>query len=392
MRDGGETLPISVLFAIPALDRGGPDRVMFELLQRLDRRHFAPSLVVSSRVGHYLGRLPGDVPVHMLPPERGIYTRYPVLDLARLVRRLKPDVVLATLRMTMTAGLARPWFPCRTRLVLRVANQISMNFAELKRARPVKHRISYRLQRHALARADRIICQSADMAEDLRRLGLDVPMTVIGNPIEVAELDRYVGAPGTLPGSPALLSVGRLTSQKGFDILLDAFAAVRRRHPQAALSIAGEGPERARLEAQCRRLGLGDAVRFLGFVDDPYPLMATADLFVLASRYEGFPNVVLEALACGTPVVATDCPGGMRDMVGWGVTGWLANRAGSQAFAEVLLTAIDNRNSLRRQTIRQYVSERFGAARVLGAYERELLTTRYEYGGEALPVAGEERL
>src|SRR5689334_22874814 len=115
---------MKVLFAIPSLDKGGPDRVFFELLRRIDRSRFAPVLVTSEPQGYYLSQLPADVEVHHLGREVDFATRYPVLPLARLVRQLRPDVVLATLRMAFTAGLARPLFPRATRLILRPANHL----------------------------------------------------------------------------------------------------------------------------------------------------------------------------------------------------------------------------------------------------------------------------
>src|SRR5262249_23790760 len=155
------------LFAIPALDKGGPDRVFFELLRAFDRARFAPILVTNEPSGHYLSRLPRDIELHHLGSETGVATRYPVLPLARLVRRLRLAVVLATLRMGMTAGLARPLFPRTTRLIVRPANHLSQNHSELIHGAPIKHRISYALNRLALTRADHLICQGEDLAGDL---------------------------------------------------------------------------------------------------------------------------------------------------------------------------------------------------------------------------------
>src|SRR4051812_731465 len=109
---------VQVLFAIPALDKGGPDRVFFELLRKVDRARVTPSLVTAEPTGHYLSKLPADVAVYHLGKETSTATRYPILPLAQLVRKLRPDVVIATLRMTFTAGLAQPLFPNETRLVL----------------------------------------------------------------------------------------------------------------------------------------------------------------------------------------------------------------------------------------------------------------------------------
>lgn len=362
---------MKVLFAIPALDRGGPDRVFFELLRALDRSRFAPVLVTSEPAGHYLSRLPDDVERHHLGREVGVATRYPVLPLARLVRRLRPSVVLATLRMGLTAGLARPLFPRGTRLIVRPANHLSQNHGELIRSAPLKHRVSFALSRLALTRADHLICQGEELAGDLARLGIATPMTVIGNPIDVDDVARLAAAPATLPGDPALLAVGRLSRQKGFDLLLPAFARLVATAPAAHLTIAGTGVDEAALRTLARTLGIAERVTFRGFVDDPYPLMRAADLYVLSSRYEGFPNVALEALACGTPVVAAACPG-VAGLVVPGVNGWLAPQGDVAGLADALALAARTRSQLTAEAIRDSVRTRFATAQIARRYEQAI--------------------
>ncbi|HEY0192148.1 MAG TPA: glycosyltransferase [Kofleriaceae bacterium] len=357
--------PIQVLFAIPALDKGGPDRVFFELLRKLDRARVTPSLVTAEPTGHYLRRLPADVAVHHLGKETGTATRYPVLPLARLVRRLRPDVVVATLRMTFTAGLAQPLFPRTTKLVLRPANNITSNQAELVRAAPLKHRASMAINRFTLGRAAHLICQGEEIAADLRALGLTQPMTTIGNPIDVDEVTAAASAQTRLPGAPALLAVGRLSAQKGFDILLPAFARLRQTVPGAELTIAGTGPDEAALKRQAGELGIADRVHFAGFVANPYPLMRAADLYVLSSRYEGFPNVALEALACGTPVVATACPG-VAALLQPGINGWLAPVEDVDGLAAALAQATKTR--LDPAALIDSVRSRFDATLIAKRY------------------------
>ncbi|HEX7836980.1 MAG TPA: glycosyltransferase [Kofleriaceae bacterium] len=361
--------PIRVLFAIPALDKGGPDRVFFELLRALDRTRFQPALMTSEPDGHYRSRLPGDVRVHSLGREASVATRYPVLPFARLVRRLRPDVVLATLRMALTAGLARPLFPRGTRLIVRPANHLSNNHAELIRAAPLKHRVSFALSRFAITRADHVICQGDDLAGDLARLGIDLPMTVIANPIDVAEVDRLAAEPATLPGQPALLAVGRLSHQKGFDLLLPAFARLLTEAPGAHLTIAGTGPDEPALRRAAAGLGIADRVTLSGFVQNPYPLMRAADLYVLSSRYEGFPNALLEALACGTPVVATACSG-TAGLVLPGVNGWLAPVDDIAGLAAALSRAV--RTPLAADAIRDSIASRFDTPRIARQYEQAI--------------------
>src|SRR5262249_54323180 len=113
---------------------------------------------------------------------------------------------------------------------------------------------------------------------------------------------------------PHVVAAGRLSPEKGFDILLAAMPAVRRRLPHTQLAILGDGPLLDDLTLQAQKLDVMDAVTFKGFQQNPWPFFCHADLLVLSSRYEGLPNVLLEALALGTPVVAADCPGGIREV------------------------------------------------------------------------------
>ncbi len=364
------TAPLPIVFAIPALDHGGPDRVMYELLVGLDRTKFAPSLLVSEPEGYYRSRLPADIQVHVLPRAPSWLGRYPVFQALRFVRQTAPAIVFATLRMTLTLGMAASAFPKETRLILRQANDLSADFAVLIKKSPLKHRLSRQIAMAALRRADAVVCQSEAMRTDLRaQLGDRADLHVINNPVNIEAIERSSSLTRPqLPGSPALVSVGRLAPQKGFDILLPAFAQLRTTHPGAHLTVLGDGPDRSNLEAQARSLGLATAVTFTGFASEPIPMVQAADLFVLASRYEGFPNAALEALACGTPVVLTDCPGANREIVMPGVNGQLAPEITSRAMAAAMVRAISELPYDRARII-SACRERFAASRILGQYE-----------------------
>jgi glycosyltransferase involved in cell wall biosynthesis len=365
---------IDVVFAIPELDHGGPDRVVFEILTNMDRARFRPMLLVGSPTGHLLSRMPRDIPVHALTASRSLRGRYPVLDVVRFLHETRPDVVLATQRMILTLGIATPFLPRRTRLVIRQANDLTADFDQLVRRSLVKHRLARRMSLSALRRADAVVCQSEAMRRDLQSSLGDVDhLHVIGNPVDVERVmatatQRQV----TLPGAPALVSIGRLAPQKGHDILLDAVARVRARFPQMHLTIFGDGPDRQALEAQARRLGLENHVTLRGFEPDPLPYVLRADLFVLASRYEGFPNAALEALACGTPIVLTDCPGANSDLVRDGVNGRLAADLSPEAVARALESALAELPSFDRAVVQSTCRDRFATPKIVSQYQHVL--------------------
>lgn len=178
------------------------------------------------------------------------------------------------------------------------------------------------LRRWTYARARAVVMQTPEAAAyfgDPR-----IRTTVIGNAI--APAPTIAPAPGgadTPRGVSWITGVGRLERQKGFDLLLQAFARIAAAHPSWALRIVGDGQERAALTAQAHALGLADRVEFTGRVDNVFPWLAAADLFVLSSRFEGFPNVLGEAMAAGRPVIAFDCPSGPSAMIRHEVDGLL---------------------------------------------------------------------
>ena len=364
--------PLKVLFAIPELDRGGPDRVIFEVISKLDRARFEPSLMVGVPTGHYLSKLPSDVPVEVLGADRSLLGRYPVWRALRAIRRIRPDVVFATQRMILTLGLVAPAFPRGTRFVVRQANDVSADFAALLGQSVVKHRVARQVALATLRRADAVVCQSHAMRADLRTLlGEAANLCVISNPIDVQGTTRAAAATAvTLPGRPALVSVGRLAPQKGYDILLPALAKVRGRFPELHVTIYGDGPDRAALEAQARELRVDDLVTFAGYSSAPLPAVRAADLFVLASRYEGFPNAALEALACGTPVVLTDCPGANSEIVRPGENGRLASAVEPAAFARALEAAIAELPAYDPARIREDCAQRYSSAHIIAEYEQ----------------------
>jgi glycosyltransferase involved in cell wall biosynthesis len=151
-----------------------------------------------------------------------------------------------------------------------------------------------------------------------------------------------------------------------------AFATVRADHPEITLSILGDGDEREQLGQLTESLGVADRVEFRGFIPNPYPFVSSADLFVSSSRYEGFANVIVEAMACGTPVVATDCPSANREMIEEDVSGWFARPEDPDSLAEAIRRGLAERHKLDPQTIRERCEERFGVTRIVSQYEAVL--------------------
>ncbi len=304
---------LRVLLAIPSYRGGGAERVVTTLARRLSRDRFEVHLVVVQDDGPLGQELPVDVVQHDLNCRRVSQAALPLL---RLVRQLRPDVVMtAASHLNVLAGMLRPAFPGSTKLVIRETGVLETSLATWHGGRIMKPLLaaSYR-------QAERVIGQSSFALEEIHAV-FGVPrqrLTRIANPVEgellTPELRSHTDSPFS-PGGPHLLCVGRLGPEKGFDRAIAALPALKQTHPNAQLWIIGEGTERAALEQQARQLGVAESVHLPGFQSDVPRWMAHADLFVLSSRSESLPNVLLEAVACGCPVVALEQIGGTREVL-----------------------------------------------------------------------------
>lgn len=310
---------VRALFVIPSLRGGGAERVIIALLRQMDRTLFQLCLaVVDLRGAAYRDDLPDDVEIIDLECKR---VRYALPRITRLIWQRRPNVVFSTLgHLNLALAMIRPLLPNRVRYIGREACVVSELLNEESRA---SRRLWTWAYRHFYPRFDVVVCQSIDMRDDLLKV-FAFPASkavIIHNPLDIQRI-RLLAAEvistdieRPIPGfdsAPHLVAAGRLAYQKGFDILIEALALCKNVRPR--LTLLGEGPLRSALEQLAREKGVADRVRFVGFQKNPYPFFQKADAFVLSSRYEGFPNVVLEALACGTSVIATPAPGGVDEI------------------------------------------------------------------------------
>jgi glycosyltransferase involved in cell wall biosynthesis len=329
-----------VLFILPSLRVGGAERVFVTLLRHLDRALFEPHLALLEKSGPFLTEVPADVPIHDLKQSR---VRYAFPRIIRLAWRLRPAAIVSTLReLNLAMIMAKPFLPPEAKLLVRETTTPSAYFGQVSR-----HPKTWEwLYRRLYKRADKIICGADFVLSDLAE-HFNVPrskLVRIYNPLDIEGLERQAGAganPYAGPG-PQILAVGRLSREKGYDVLLAAMSRVRERIPSAQLTLLGEGPLRKGLEAERDRLGLGYCVSFAGVRLNPYPYLKHADLFVLSSRFEGMPNALLEALALGTAIVAVDCPGGVREALPAGLISWLVPRLNPQLLGEAIIKACNS--------------------------------------------------
>lgn len=269
-----------------------------------------------------------------------------VRPLARYLRDERPDVLMSTSdSVNVAAVLAHRRTDGRTRLVLRIDNQLARS-GDVEGTRPQRRRM--RRVRRLFPRADRIVAISHGVGDDVLRHGGCTPeqLHVLHNPaLDAGLAARALEPPGhpwlEASGPPVVIGVGRLVPQKDFDTLLRAFARVRSR-VASRLLILGEGRERDRLETRARELGVADDVSLPGMHGNPVAAMARAGVFVLSSAWEGFGNVVVEALAAGCPVVSTDCPSGPAEILEHGRYGRLVPVGDDAAMAEAIVLTLND--------------------------------------------------
>lgn len=326
------------------LGGGGAQRSMVRLAGGLAERGFDVDLVLGRRDedDHYRGEVSDAVRIVDLGASRALFS---VPALIRYLRRERPVAMVTSLDYMNVLGVwARRVARVRTRVVVNEQNTFSVVVDNGTRRRK---RLLPWLVRQSYRRADGIAGVSDGVCDDLASyLGLPRErVTTIHNPVVVPEIATMAAEPIDHPwfgpdGLPVLLAVGRLAPQKDFETLLHAFAKLRTTHP-ARLLVLGDGDERAKLEALVARLGLEKDVSLPGWAVNPYPYMASADLFVLSSLWEGLPTVLIEALYCGLPIVATDCPSGPREILAGGRFGALVPVGDVDALARAMADALD---------------------------------------------------
>jgi glycosyltransferase involved in cell wall biosynthesis len=324
---------------VASLAQGGVGKMRTHLINRFSELGYPVDLLLGDPESPYMDRLHPGVRVIDLGTSNAI-TGIPAL--ARYLLREKPEVLLSQrIRVNVLALRARNLTRARTRIYVTANTNLS---SQLDSMRPDKREKQLRLLRKYYPQNDGIMAVSRGVAEDTAHvIGIPVErIRVIHNPVVTPDLERLASIKPDHPWMsdaediPVILGVGRLEPQKDFPNLIRAFALVRQVTP-CRLMILGEGALRPELQALAEELGVSADLDMPGFVKNPYQYMRTAALFVLSSRWEGSPNGLTEALAIGTPVVATNCPNGPNEILQEGKYGPLVPMGDSQALADAML-------------------------------------------------------
>lgn len=347
---------MKLFVVIHSLRWGGSERVLVNLLNGLDRKRFSITLVLYEKVFDYA--IPENINLKLLD----IYTGrnfivlaksfiLKIINLTKLIRQNKPDVIFSLLSTTnVTVILAKLLSRVNCRLIVSEHTHPSENLKNEPYGFITKFLI-----RKFYQKADKIIAVSSGIKEDLIT-NFNVPekkIAIIYNPIDINNIrmlsEEHVDHPWFQEKLPIIVSVGRLTRQKGFPYLFKAFSILRKSF-NCRLLIVGDGEEKQDLIKLSEDSGYKEDIEFLGFQKNPFKYMARSSIFVLSSIFEGFGNVIVEAMALGLPVISTDCPSGPSEIIENGKSGLLVPMRDEYALAESILKVLTN-NELREKLI-----------------------------------------
>lgn len=352
---------ISVIFILPDLETGGAERIVTTIANHLSRDRFEPKILLLRKQGGYLKILNKDVEIIDINTDRIRHSLKPIL---REIYRRKPDIVFSGYgEVNAYLSLFIKLFP-KTKFIARETNVVSQHVTR----KEIKFFYNF------YNNYDKIIAQSDDMMRDLfKNFSIKSHKVVkINNPVDFDFIESKL-ASAHKPESFKLnyknvVAIGNLSARKGFDNLLKVFS--RLKNENILLHILGDGKDREMLHQMKDFLGLKHVI-FHGRQENPYEFLKYADLFILSSRYEGFPNVLLEAGACGTYSLANNCPGGIDEIIQNEINGEVSDIENYEDFSQKILNILHKNHD--EDLIKSSIKSRFSKNIILDAYEKLLL-------------------
>lgn len=351
---------ISILFILPDLEMGGAERIVTTIANHLPREKFEPKILLLRKEGGYLDILKKDVEIIDIKTPRIRHSLKPIL---MEIKRRKPDIVFSGFgEVNSYLALFIKLFP-KTKFIARETNVVSQHVTRKEILFFYKFYNNYH----------KIICQSDDMQNDLVenfkirkekiiKINNPVDFEFINEKLEISEKPESFK-----PDFKNVVAIGNLSSRKGFDNLLQVFNHLK--NEKILLHILGDGRDKDLLNQMKSDLKLENVI-FHGQQKNPYQFLKFADLFVLSSRYEGFPNVLLEAGACGTYSLANNCKGGISEIIQPKINGEISDIENHQKFAEKIKSTLTKIHDSEK--IKNSISSRFSKEIILSEYENIL--------------------
>ncbi|KIA88418.1 glycosyltransferase [Kaistella jeonii] len=348
---------ISILLILPDLETGGAERIVTTIANHLPREKFEPKILLLRKEGGYLEFLKDDIEIIDLKTPR---IRHSLLPILKEIRKREPDIVFSGFgEVNAYLALFIKFFP-KIKFIARETNVVSQHVTRKE------IRFFYKFYNNY----DKIICQSDDMQNDLiENFKIKKEKLIkINNPVDfdfIEEKLAFSEKPESFKNNfNNIVAIGNLSSRKGFDNLLKVFSHLK--NEKILLHILGDGRDRELLHKMKSDLGLENVI-FHGQQKNPYQFLKFADLFILSSRYEGFPNVLLEAGACGTYSLANNCLGGITEIIQPGINGEISNIENHQEFADKIFSILEETHD--SGAIKNSISSRFSKEIILDKYE-----------------------
>jgi len=336
---------MKIALYIPTLDGGGAQRVVINLAQGLSDLNCEVTIFLNKSVGNLITSVPDSVNLKVLDTHR---TLYAIPKLRKIIKSEGYDVFISFMNYVNIATLIATLFLKRNTAVI-ITEHINVS-KTLNNLDWLKRAIKKYQMKLLYPRADMVIAVSKGVAQDLQCL-LDnkIEPQVIYNPIvnhQIKLIQKYgVNSPHQWfqSSNKVIVSVGRLTTQKNFSLLINSFKKVKDDYKYCKLIILGEGPDRNLLESEIKQLNLVNDILLPGFVHNVYDYLYHSDLFVLSSEWEGFGNVIVEAMAFNKPIVSTNCPDGPSEILENGKWGILTENEDEDGLSFAMLKVLNNK-------------------------------------------------
>lgn len=354
---------LKLFFVMGSLRMGGAERMMINLANRLCNRAGVTMITLSQ--GNDLEKELD--PSLRFIPFGSVRVINSFLPFIRFLKKEKPDVIISTqIHVNILCMLAVIFSGVRIKVILREATTPGFHFDMNK---GIRSSITRQLMKWLYPRADAVVVNATSAGKDMvdNHFAPQKKVSIIYNPVITENFRKKIQEKTVHPffgQAPVFIGIGRLAKQKNFPLLIRAFDGVLKK-TDARLIIVGEGNERENLSEIISALKLNDKVDMPGQLLNPYPLLCRADTFVLSSGYEGLPNALIEAIACGVQVISTDCPGGSREILLNGKLGELVPVNDAPALAEAMLKSLQKRippEELKRS------ASRFDAEEIASTY------------------------
>ncbi len=366
------TKKIKILLIISSLRQGGAERVITYIASYLNKDKYEVSLILYEKKGPNLDDLPDDIRIYDLQKRSSLDLFKIIFQTRKIIKEVKPDVVLSFLFYTnIITSFAVLFLPGKLKTILSERSYPP----EYLRSVPFGW-IKKWLMKFIYRTADLIVTNSKKTGIVLEKEFhvRSESVKTIYNPIDlervISKSKEGIVHPFFKKNSKVIISVGRLAQPKRFDRLLRVFVSVKKMNPEVYLIIIGEGDLRPVLCELAVKLNVSESVEFVGFKENPWAWISKADIFVLSSDYEGFPNVLLESMACKTPIVSTDCLSGPGEIITNGENGLLVptlDEEGMVAAVNMLLNDKALRSEFSENGFKRI--EEFGINKILPQYE-----------------------